>query len=328
MILLIGLDGYSWSWAGKLRARRFAVAPLLSPQPVSWLSWNTLGTGVDASTWGLTLDPRSYSMFGRSRRQRPRYLWEHLEAAGKQSVIVNWPFLIGPQMNRGVLVGGYPATRQAFVLPQDEQERWSYDDLDMSNEYDLAAAGPAVRQRLLMMEPETHVVACAERRLRLTDRFIAEVKRHEPTLAFLGIMDLDRLCHYAYRAMQDEKRGATIIASVLGAIDNVVEALKPEATIICSDHGLDCSAPAQGDGRGQGHDVGLPDSLRGVLALKDDGCSLPSGEAEHTEFAPMVLDRCGVNIPGLRCSDGVFGYERYPQTAGVATEGEHVSAGD
>ncbi len=305
MILLIGLDGYSWTWAGALREAGFDVAPLLSPQPVSWLGWNTIGTGVDASTWGLTADPQSYLKTGRSGKPRPRYLWERLDAAGKKSVIVNWPFLIRPQMSGGVLVGGYPARRQAFVLPQEEQERWRFRDLDLSNEYELRTAGPAVRQRLLAIDGGEHVRTCRDRRLRLVERFICEVKRHEPTLCFLGIMDLDRLCHYAYREMQDEKRRAAIIAGVLGDVENIVAALEPVATIICSDHGLDCSVSAQVGGRGRGHDVGLPDSLRGVLALKDNGASLPAGEASQTEVAPMVLVRCGVNARPTRESHDV-----------------------
>jgi len=290
MILLIGLDGYSWTWEGAIRERGFDVAPLLSPQPVSWLGWNTIGTGVDASTWGLTADPRTYSTFGRSGKERPPYLWERLDAAGEQVVIVNWPFVINPGLSNGVLVCGYPAGRIGFVRPLRERDRWSYKDLDLSNAYELATAGPAVRQQLLRMAPAEHIAACSQRRGRLETRFIAEVKRHKPTLAFVGLMDLDRLCHYAYASMQSARERAAIIASVLDSVDRVVAALEPDVTILCSDHGLDCSAPAQEDGRGQGHGLGLPDSFRGILALKQNGHALPLGEAVQIDVASMVLN--------------------------------------
>ena len=291
MILLIGLDGYSWSWEGALRERGFDVAPLLSPHPVSWLGWNTIGTGVEASTWGLTADPKTYAAFGRSGKERPPYLWERLDDAGERVVIVNWPFVINPHLSNGVLVCGYPAGRIGFVQPLRERDRWTYEDLDLSNAFELATVGPAVRQRLLRMAPQEHITACTQRRGRLEESFIAAVKRQKPTLAFLGIMDLDRLCHYAYSSMQSDTERATIIAGVLDSVEHVVEALEPEATILCSDHGLDCSAPAQADGRGQGHDLGLPDSLRGILALKQDGLSLPSAEAAQIDVASMVQNR-------------------------------------
>jgi len=299
MILLIGIDGYSWAWSGALRHRGFDVAPLLAPKPVSWLAWNTLGTGVDASTWGLTENPNSYVEFGRRGKQRPLYLWERLQAAGGRLVIVNWPFLIRPGPTAGVLVSGYPAGRQHFVQPP--QEQWSYEDLDFSNEHELAVAGNDVRKKLLQTAAKEHVEGCADRRERLVRTFIAGVRRHEPMLAFLGIMDLDRLCHYAYSAMQDGGARAAIIAGILDSVENVVDALEPEATIVFSDHGLDCSAAAQPDGRGRGHGSDLPESLRGVLALKQSTYSLRSEEAAQIDLAPMVLKRCGIghNLSGI-----------------------------
>jgi len=301
MILLIGIDGYSWAWADALRERGFDTAPLLSPKPVSWLAWNTIGTGVEAQTWGITENPNSYVTFGRKGGRRPPYLWERVQAAGGRLVIANWPFVIQAGPTRGVLVCGYPAGREHFVYPASEQVWWNYHELDFSNEHELARAGPEVRKRLLAIEPAEHVGACARRRKWLMQRFVAGVERHNPTLAFLGIMDLDRLSHYAYSAMQDEEQRAAIIAGICDVIDEITGVFKPEATIIFSDHGLDCSVPPQADGRGEGHGTNLPASQRGVLALKQEGYSLPSEAAALIDVAPMVLRRFGIdhNLSGI-----------------------------
>jgi hypothetical protein len=294
MILLVGLDGYDWRWAEYLVRAGYSVAPLYSPVPLSWVAWNTIGTGVDASSWGASDNPVDYLEFSRERIPRPPYLWERMAESGQAALVVNWPFVLTPQPFYGTLVCGYPAPETHYVIPADQAGCWDYQELDLSARWMEASEEEKVR--LLALPPHEHLRRCAVLRNRLALRVIEQAQRTAPALVVLGIMSCDRLSHYANAGMLDEQFRAELLVGLTETVGMVEQALRPECTILFSDHGLDLEAPARTGGSGYTtHAIELPDSMTGVLALKRSGYKLPTMTAQQIDVAPMVLNRVGIS---------------------------------
>jgi len=293
VILLVGLDGYDYRWAGVLEQAGYSVAPMHAPVPLSWVAWNTIGTGIDAKSWGVSDNPVDYLEFNRERIPRPPYLWERMAVSGQAALAVNWPFVLTPQPFYGTLVCGYPAPETHYVIPADQADQWDYRELDLSARW--MEASEEQKARLLALPAREHLRNATVLRNRLALRVIEQAQKTAPAMTALGIMDCDRLSHYANAGMLDEQFRAELLVGLTEMVAMVERALQPECTILFSDHGLDLDAPARTGGPGYTtHAVELPDCQTGVLALKRSGYKLPAMTAQQIDVAPMVLNRLGI----------------------------------
>ncbi len=294
MILIIGLDGYDYRWAESLEQAGYSAMPMFAPVPLSWVAWNTIGTGVDASSWGVSHDPKDYIEFARERFPRPPYIWETMADHRQSALIVNWPFVLTPQRLYGVLVCGYPAPKTRFVMPPNRAPEWDWSELDLSAIYGEANEQEKAAMREMPLEEK--LKNSVDRQHSLAQRFIAQAQQLQPALGFLGITDCDRLSHHAHAGMVEKGFRDNLLLGLIETVQMVEAALQPECIIIVSDHGLDLEAPLHPGGRENvTHSVHLPDSRAGILALKQEGYGLPTGQvAEQIDLAPMILNRLGI----------------------------------
>ena len=179
MILVVGLDGYPWAWADRLREAGFCTNRLFSPHAQSAPAWNSLMSGLRAESHGF----KGLPMQGvRDTGQRISYVWDHLLAAGKQTVAVAIPFIFPPMLMR-LHVCGYPADPQNYVYPKAGAQAWPFEILDLCNAYH--GIGP----REFHVLPDEELLATAKRnRHAIAHRFRCEFERgNQPSLSLIHI---------------------------------------------------------------------------------------------------------------------------------------------
>ena len=119
-VLLIGLDGLLAGLVKRFRSvtphtdrllREGVLAEALSCMPTDTpTNWTTIATGADTKThgvWGFPKGPSGKAVaYFDSRRCRAEFVWEAVERAGKQAILLNYPTSWPVRTQRCTVVGG------------------------------------------------------------------------------------------------------------------------------------------------------------------------------------------------------------------------------
>lgn len=283
MILVIGIDGYSWEWRHWLEADGFHTGPLDSPHALSGPGWTSIFTGLTAEGHGVMHTPVPEML---EQGKRPAYIWDHLAAADMETVAVNVPFSYPPGLVRRLLVCGYPCPATKRTFPRRAEGGWPRTDLDLYYIHDGASPSD-----FLAVPDEQMIEACRTARWALAHRFLVELQKGHPDLAILCLTDLDRLAHYAYRSFREHATLEAVIADIRLLVRRLEMTLYPDWIFVVSDHGLDLSGdPREGDGWGLCHGPQLPQTRRGIIGWKGQQ-ALAAADIEATveDVTPTLL---------------------------------------
>ena len=286
MILVIGLDGYPWAWEKRLRDVGFCTAPMYSPHAQSAPSWNSLMSGLRAETHRFEGLPLAGV---RDTGDRVRYVWDHLLAAGKQTIAVGVPFVWPPMLMR-LHVCGYPAEKEKYVYPATAESDWPWKILDLCNAY--KGIGP----REFHVLPDADLLATSSyNRGAMAHRLRAALEPGLPDLLIACWTDIDRLSHAAYASMRDPAIREPIVDELIGIADRLSSIYHPTWTFIVSDHGLDFSQePPTMEGDDfwrQTHGPDMPQTQHGIFAYRSEGAAaIPEGqEIQLEDLVPTLL---------------------------------------
>ena len=257
-ILVIGLDGFDYSWSNRLGERAYYSYPLFSPKATSSAGWTTLMTGLPAETHRM--ESSGITEWVR-RSQDLKYIWDYLSAESKRSVIVNLPFSYPPRAMNGTLVCGVPAHRDRFVFPSSKIGNWNWSELDIHTVWD----GPSLNEPMTMDFREL-AWKLSDMRWALSTRFLLEVEQTYTAFAMICFTGLDRLAHFQPDGLGDHLD--EVIDSILATVGILEEKLAPEWIFVVSDHGINLKSKRRDDGWSLAHGEQVEGSFQGVFAYK------------------------------------------------------------
>jgi len=283
MMLIIGLDGFDWRWRRYLRAADFEVLPFHSPHALSGPAWTSIFTGLRAETHRMKHNT-DLAFVAQQASRRPRYLWDHLAAADKESVVVNVPFTYPPGMVRRLLVCGYPCKADQFCFPRAKAADWPWEHLDLYYRHHTLTP-----QEFMAVDDDVFLEETEESRWLLAHRFlVAVIETRIPDLGVFCLTDLDRLAHYAHRRLRTAKVRNLVLSSLMELLDKLRTRLRPEWMFVVSDHGLDLKAnPHPHSGWALCHGPNVPSSHLGVFAYWGRHAR-PLGEERTVELEDAV----------------------------------------
>ncbi len=240
-VLLIGLDGVgppileSMSEDGTIPTldsfrEDSVVAPLKSQLP-PWTpsAWPSMYTGVNPGKHGvydfLRFEGYDCDVVNRSH-VKEFAVWELLSRHGFSSVVLNVPVTHPPREFDGVLVPGYIAPEDPTCHP-GEVWRELKEELGSYSLYGITLDSTASASEL------------AENLVELTrmrgDAFRYLTEKHDPDFGFVQFQATDTVYH-------DFPEDEDLVRRVYGAVDReveqILESLDPEITIVVSDHGI------------------------------------------------------------------------------------------
>ena len=263
-VMILGLDGATWSVLDPMRARGFmpnldalvkrsAHGTLRSTiPPVTTAAWTTMMTGCDPSRHGV-FDHRYYDApsgqmkVNHSGRARVPNLWRTLSDAGRSVAVLNVPGNYPPPKVKGVAVSGMDAPHLDAALSGNPEFA-----ARMKREV------PDYTLRYFWKRAPLSLEELAENSRLTADSFLGRARgglladRHVPDWAALMVQfqNLDPFQHRAWRYLNvdetgiDDPRWNDAAAEVLRGLDRAIGVLveladKRGATIlVCSDHGF------------------------------------------------------------------------------------------
>lgn len=280
MILVFGIDGFGWNWRELITARGFSARPMFSPHAMSGPAWTSILTGLKAESHGINNHQVVDEI---ADRLRPRYLWDHLAANGKEAVIINAPFTWPPPMTRRLLVSGYPCRAGKHVYPASKADNWPVRDIDIFLRHFQQGESASIDTADEVLFEEAK-----EGRWSVAHRVRLELEEGQPDVLFIGNTDLDRLGHGAAGMFADESRRVELLNDILDVVDRMESVLYPTCTLIVSDHGLDTTAALNGEWW-HTHGPDLPETRQAIFAWRGAKLAIPEGETVQLEDVTPTL---------------------------------------
>jgi len=283
MILVVGIDGYSYDWRHWLEEDGFHTGVLDSPHALSGPAWTSIFTGLTAEGHGIQHVPQPKML---KAMERPPYVWDHLAAVDMETVAINVPFTYPPRLVRRLLVCGYPVPRKKRTFPRKAAMDWPWRDLDL---YYAHQGEPS--WDFLACPDEDLIKTCRASRWLLGHKFLVELKKGQPDLAILCLTDLDRLAHYAYRTFRQDEVLESVVADIRLLLARLEFTLYPDWIFVVSDHGLDLTdEPREEDGWALCHGPQYPGTRRGIIAYKGkDARPVEDLSASVEDVTPTLL---------------------------------------
>ncbi|MFB6079805.1 MAG: alkaline phosphatase family protein [Haloferacaceae archaeon] len=208
------------------------IAADLESQIPPWTpsAWPSVYTGANPGKHGvfgfLSFDGYDWTVVD-STHVREHAIWDLLDLHGFTSVVVNAPITHPPPAIDGAVVPGYVAPEHPTCHPAG-----LLDDLrEAIGDYRVYT--PSMTETVAPDRKVRELAALAESRGAATcylyDRF-------DPDFGFVQFQATDTVLH---EFPGDREKAARVYEAVDGAIDEILDACRPETVVLVSDHGMD-----------------------------------------------------------------------------------------
>ena len=263
-VLILGLDGATWSVLDPLRARglmpnldallaRSALGTLRSTiPPVTTAAWTTMMTGCDPSRHGV-FDHRYYDAasgqmkVNHSGRARVPSVWSLLSDAGRSVAVLNLPGNFPPRPVRGVAVSGMDAPHLDAALSGNAEfaARMKAEVPDYTLRYFWKRAPQSLEELAENARLTAESFLGRARGGLLADRFVPDW-----SALMVQFQNLDPFQHRAWRFLNVDETGIDdpkwnhAAGEVLKGLDRALGLLieladkRGAAILACSDHGF------------------------------------------------------------------------------------------
>lgn len=325
--VVLGLDGLSFTMAKELGEAGVMprlhsllaqgdARPMDTEYPaLSAVCWTSFFTGAD---------PGRHRIYGFYEGQVDAYgiwmqnlkdvkvpaLWDHAQAAGLRSVIVNLPGTFPAQPINGVMISGF----MAFDWEQSVYPKMLSPVLEKAG-YKLDVDCKDVWKQ------SGNFLANCDSTVRARGHVMSTLLKHEPCDLFIGVFtETDRLQHYFYDALEDEHHPlrARVLESfrvIDEQLGKCLEAVRDEdELIVLADHGF-CRIQME---------IHLNEWLarRGYLKMANYRTEGGLDDIDKSETRAFSLDpgRIYLNVAGRQSEGIVSGKDRMKVARDIAAE--------
>ncbi len=268
-LLIIGFDGLDYEIFSRRSKLGLTVHPLFAPVPVTGPSWTSIYTGDSVSThqvrnvFGLkyrkrysNIDSlqkaiwlgRQFFRFIRRRKMQSlsatpadtpsKYIWQSLSDAGVQMKIVAMPITCPVKEVNGVWVGGFPVVkRQRWYWPEDIAPQIPDDYYEQADiiQWFMDPESDSHRKwkrQFRQMSFEEITEKTTRNAIKLADFFSSLPCATVEAVQFSFV---DRIGHGFGISGKYEQFCYELVVKI---IQKLVDARKPESTMVISDHGF------------------------------------------------------------------------------------------